>query len=231
VDAHKFQSNRVTVYDLIDQVYFDTNVGDLVIFSGTEEEAFAAAMQDKNQHLVQSILGYRGSPLKRSSMEIYVQFVSGDKQWLLLREINNSLAWDEFCKGKMYLHILVFQSNTIPALRAKINKVGVEAALINTKFFLNLRAFGAATYAGLIKLPDRFITDYWVIAKIAKYEREGSTRSVVVDVDLLDVHFIADGFFIYLHGAVTELPKGQKPITKSQVVSFGLRPMPVPEKE
>ena len=54
---------------------------------------------------------------------------------------------------------------------------------------------------------------------------------MVVDVDLLDVHFIADGFFIYLHGAVTELPKGQKPITKSQVVSFGLRPMPVPEKE
>ena len=53
-------------------------VGRLKIFHGNRQEAFELAMLDGDQHLVDRILGWRGDPEQRTTMEFDVLFADGD---------------------------------------------------------------------------------------------------------------------------------------------------------
>jgi hypothetical protein len=54
---------------------------ELVLFSGTREEALAMAMTDDDSYLVDSILGYKGDPDRRIDMQFLFRFTDGETVW------------------------------------------------------------------------------------------------------------------------------------------------------
>ena len=231
VHSHKTNSNRVTVYDLVNQVYKDLNAGELIIFSGTTEQAFEAAMRDADQYVVTKVLGYRGSPFKRSTMEIFVEFNNGTTSWLTFKDVAQCSAWEKYCDGIMYMVVLNYSAAEVGHFKRSIARSGIDNSKFGDSFFMNLRAFGAATYADMLKLPDRFTVDYWVVATIRPDGNAGIKKVALVDIPSLKLSFEADCVFVHMHLYLHQLPTGARCLTPKQIKTYGLLNLPNPEDE
>jgi hypothetical protein len=210
VRQHFPNTNRVTVYDMVQQHMLDLNVGELVIFSGSKEEAFKAAMYDTDQHFIEKILGYSGTPLKRTQMEFKIQYRSGEKLWLPYNDVRTSSALADFISKYPYLKILDLMAADIPTVRSRRIQESISPDQINENFYLNLRALGAATYVTLKKElgPDWLEQDFYVPARIVSFIEGKKQKLFYIEVNLLKLKFEADGFFWYLHGGLKEIPQG-----------------------
>ena len=171
VREHSPTTNRVTVYDMVKQSMLYLNVGELVIFSGSKEDALKAAMFDTDQYFLEKILGYRGTPFKRMNMEFKVQYRSGEKLWLPYNDVRSSTALSDFISKYSYLKLLDLMAADISVTRSRRNKESINPNLINTEFYLNMRAFGPSTYVSLEKElgSDWLEQDFYVTAKIVSF--------------------------------------------------------------
>ncbi len=116
---------------------------------------------------------------------------NSENSWIPFREIHMTCAYGKFCEGNMYLNLLLLPADKIPAIRAKITW-GYQGVRARNEVLLEYERFGAITYDKLVDLPNRFTTEYWVVAKVRAYTTKDSKRNVSVDVDILNVHFVAD---------------------------------------
>ena len=65
------------------------HVSTLKMFYGTVEDAYRVAMLDGDQHLIERVLGWRGDPYTRTTMEFEVLFADQD---VVMLPYNNDLA-------------------------------------------------------------------------------------------------------------------------------------------
>ena len=222
IDGHT-GTNKYSVFDLIDHVYYDLDVRELIIFSGSAEEALELAKRDKHDYTIEKIFGYSGTPLKRSEMQFLVRFVSGTILYLNYKAVRNTAALEEFITGNHYLSILELPSQNIPGNRTFINKIP-STYDIGYKFYMNLRAFGASTYSGLECLGvDRFQKNYYFLVTVAAYIARSEKRKLNIFISELRLNFEADGYFMHLHGRTVVLPDKGILVTDSMVKKFGLK--------
>jgi hypothetical protein len=216
-------TNKYSVFDLIDHVYYDIDVRELVIFSGSAEEALELAKHDKDDYTVEKILGYTGTPLKRSEMQFLVKFVSGTILFLDYRAVVSTAAFDDFISENHYLGILRLPSQNISGNRSLINKAS-NLYSIGYKFYMNLRAFGAATYSSLECLGiERYQEDYYILAEVRAYIARSNNRKLNVFIEHLRLNFEADGYFMHMHGRTTVKPNKGILVTEAMVKKFGLK--------
>ena len=222
VDGHT-GTNKYSVFDLVDHVYYDFDVRELIIFSGSAEEALELAKRDKKDYTIEKILGYTGTPLKRSEMQFLVKFVSGTILFLDYRAVASTAAFGDFITGNYYLSILLLPSQNIPGNRSFINKA-ISPYAIGYKFYLNVRAFGAATYSTLECFGiERYQKDYFFMATVADYIARSSNRKLNLYIPQLKLNFEADDYFMHLHGRTIDLPDKGILVSDVMVKKFGLR--------
>ena len=179
--------------------------------------------RDKDDHTIERILGYTGTPLKRSEMQFLVKFVSGTVLFLDYRAVAGTAAFGDFIAGNYYLSILLLPSQNIPGNRSFINKATSPYA-IGYKFYLNVRAFGAVTYSTLECFGiERYQKDYFFLATIADYIARSKMRKLNIYVAQLKFNFEADGYFMHLHGRTINLPDKGILVTDAMVKKFGLK--------
>ena len=68
-------------------------------FFGNREEAHRIACVDRQQFVIDCILGYKGEPSKRSTMMFWVLFEDGDERWLPWSEdLSTAKPFEVFCE-------------------------------------------------------------------------------------------------------------------------------------
>jgi hypothetical protein len=211
VIEHKQNSNTVRVRDLIKNNYKELHMSELIRFKGTAQQAYELALTDSNQFVIKEILGYSGSPAKRTSMEFRVLFANGTISWLPYSEMSQTEALDLFVNGDASLLLLRTNASEVTKIKNRYKKVFINENLIGTTFFMNLRAFGASLYSSFVGIEDRYERDFYLKAKIMAYPTKGSTgdldrKNVLVKVFGLTNVFYADAFFLYLYASKTDLP-------------------------
>ena len=73
--------NDVTCRHVVEDTVHTFQVRHVKISAGTYEQAFEAALLDRNQYRVRSIHDYRGDPDSRTTMEFHTEWEDGTKLW------------------------------------------------------------------------------------------------------------------------------------------------------
>jgi hypothetical protein len=160
------EGNRVQARHLSTGVVRDMPVTSLKIFHGSLESAKAAADQDEDQYIVQSILAWRGDPLYRSTLEFQVLFADGDIIWLpYSTDLDKTVPYETFVTSLPCLYHLTFRTAADSDNFIKGKRSGpLPKYNIDEHLYVNLRNYGHSWYSNdLTELPDRFEKTYVVL--------------------------------------------------------------------
>ena len=104
----KQEKNDITVRHCITDVVSVLHVEQIKRFYGTLEEAKAMAMIDKEQFEIDIFLGYKGDPMKRSSLEFLVRFKDNEEVWLTFcPDVTATIQFEDFCRAHSELQFLL----------------------------------------------------------------------------------------------------------------------------
>ena len=122
--------NDVLLRDLVMGTVKDFHVDRLSLFDGTYEEAFDLAMRDRRQHLVESILGYRGDVDKRETMEFLVQFTDDvTPVWKNFdKDLSDTLPYENYCKSLPQLGPLLLSAAEAKSNKTELQKRRIDAS-------------------------------------------------------------------------------------------------------
>jgi hypothetical protein len=139
--------NDVRCRHMVTEVVKIFHVERLKLYTGKEEDAYEAAKVDYDQYLVSHINGYRGDPLKRSTLEFEVVFADGDIVWLPYSpDLANNAALQEFIQLRPQLFPLRFTAKVATSVLSRLRKLPVQGVNPGDVFYVDLRQWGEEWY-------------------------------------------------------------------------------------
>ncbi len=136
--------NNVQVRSLVYNSILTFNLDHLKIFLGTESEAKAMALLDKNQYLIKEIQSYRGDPMSRSSCTFLVWFKDNDLIWLpYSSDISNTVQFESFCNTRPELYTLLYSQLEAQKMIAALNQFPITEVNPGDSVYVDLRFYGA----------------------------------------------------------------------------------------
>jgi hypothetical protein len=172
------------------------DVQDLKIFPGSEEEAYAAARRDQDQHVIKRIVTHRGDVLKRSTLVFTTEFEDGDiKELPYSMDLFNSIPYEEYCRSKQYLRHLVYNNEQAKLF---IKEKKIPKLRINHAIYLNIMIYGNGWYYSL-GLPDPDTVTYVSKFKLTKINKAGSRADIFNPMTKENHRLKAFEFYSYAH--------------------------------
>lgn len=225
VVAHPEGSNHVQVKSLLQDTCVTYNSPDLIIYTGTEEQAKQAAMADKDHFQVRRILGYMGNPLVRSTLSFEVEFCDGDVKTLLYADVARSEALDQLVATTRFTPLLMLNFSASDALARlrQLDRAPIPHAVLGQAFFLNMRHWSLwYNTPGKHSLPNPSSVNYFIPASLhtahCPRKRHGAASGQVlvtrtflicptygIGVGPGLVENVVGGQFIFLYCNVTQL--------------------------
>ena len=134
--------NDVRLRNLVTGVEKEVHVERLTPFTGTAEQALEMAMLDTDQHFVERLIGYRGNPEVRQTVEFLVEFTDGTLVWKPYdADIAQTVQFENFCKAHPELETLLHSASRSAAFRAAQRKVVTGATHVKGDvIFVDLRS-------------------------------------------------------------------------------------------
>jgi hypothetical protein len=122
--------NDVQLKDLITGVIKGFHVDRLSLFDGTRSEAFELAMRDRDQHLVERFLGYRGNVEKRETMEFLVQFTDEEAPiWKRYdKDLADTMAFESYCTSLPQLEPLLDTAAKAARVKTELLRTRVDTS-------------------------------------------------------------------------------------------------------
>lgn len=165
-------------YEVVEHVKNDIRVKDLLTglqrprllraemckpFYADSREAAEMAMQDKDQYMVDKILGYKGDIWRRTSMYFLVRFSDGDEVWLPNTEdLWTTAAYETYSQANPELNHLTLDAVLVPQYKSRINKSPItEVTPGDVIYYWDIRSYGEDWFQGL-NLPDAYYKKYVV---------------------------------------------------------------------
>ena len=162
--------SEVTCRNLISGAICIYHIDRVKIFVGTDEEAFSAAQRDHDQYEVSRIVAYRGTPTKRTTIELEVHFADGSVHWKPWdKDISDTVQFEAYCRSRSELFPLVFTFAVSKQHIKALKDQAITAVKPNDTVFVDLRCYGYEWYAAL-NLPDHDHTDYVVAYTYTKWK-------------------------------------------------------------
>jgi hypothetical protein len=142
--------NDVEVRSLVYDNILTFNLDHLKIFVGTEAEAKAMALLDKNQYLIKEVQAYRGDPVTRTTCTFLVWFEDNDLVWLpFSTDISNTMQFEVFCNTRPELYILLYSQLEANKMMAALNRSPISEVKPGDTVYVDLRFYGAGWYNSL----------------------------------------------------------------------------------
>lgn len=188
----------------------DLHVTRLKLFNGTYEDAKRIAMLDHDQYAIACIKAYRGDPNKRSSMEFETFFQDGSVHWLPYdnRDLFPTIAYEEFCRSKPELQLLVYSAKEADRIIKDWNKQAIIQVKPGDTYFVDLRCYGAAWYATL-PLPDKDHLTYVLQYKYGDFVNPKVKKKIWASCPVFAERFSVANDFVKQYGSNTKLiPNG-----------------------
>ena len=172
------------------------DVQDLKIFPGSEEEAYAAARRDQDQHVIKRIVTHRGDILKRSTLVFTTEFEDGDIRELpYSTDLFNSIPYEEYCRSKQFLKHLVYNSEQAKVF---IKQKTIPKLRINHAIYLNIMIYGNEWYYSL-GLPDPDTVTYVSKFQLTKLNKANSRADIYNPMTKENHRLKAFEFYCYAH--------------------------------
>jgi hypothetical protein len=179
------------------------HVSVLKIFHGTRDAAYELALRDQDQHVIQAIIGYKGDPMKRTSMSFLVRFADNDEVWLpWSRDLFDSIPYESFCRSRPPLFPLIFSEAFAQAEIQKIKRANIVAVQPGDSVYVDLRCYGAPFYDSL-GLPDAHTTrTYVVVYEYTKWSVRTHKRQIDARCPVFDELWPRlDNYFVRSYGS------------------------------
>ena len=196
----KQRNNDVECRHLVGDFVTSLHVSRLKLFHGTETDAYKMALLDNDQFVVKRVLAYRGEPITRTTMEFEVEFEAGSIIWLPWLSISSTVQFEEFCRSKPQLYLLIFDSKQAATHVKQKDKELITAVKPGDTVYVDIRYYGATWYQQL-ELPEADHRTYMVKHKYTKWSNEKHTE-IVAECALFDEVFKHRGYFVYAYGSV-----------------------------
>ena len=165
------------------------NVERVQLFIGSRKQAEEAARLDANEYVVVSIKAYRGDPLVRSTMEFLVCFSDGEEIWIYFSNkksnISKTVVFEEYCRSKPELYILVFSDKEAKRYINDTNKRRITTLEPGDTFYLDIRTYGHLWYDNL-GLPDMHSRTYLVKCFVETWEIIGYKLCYILEDTLTE---------------------------------------------
>jgi len=234
VSHHK---NDVMLRDLITSVTKAYHVDRLSLFTGSESDAFDLAMRDRNQHLLDCFLAYRGDVNKRETLEFLISYANDPVPvWRAFdKDLSDTAAYESFCKSLPQLEPLLLTAAQAAAEAVTLRKQRTDATHQQGDIIfvdLRSRAIYEHEWYNSITLDNKNI-----IPRYSKLRVGGllpSQRGIAAGtrVDLFDdafglVHRV-DSHFLRYNGtlrSISDLPTGSEIVSTSFAESHPYDPI------
>jgi hypothetical protein len=208
VMAHDKGTNEVHIKDMVRHSILKAYSGHLSVFTGTPEDAIQASRLDNQQYEITRILGYRGDPEKRTTMEFLILFADNSEVWRTYdQDLDSTIQYETFCSTNHELRYLLRLASLAPMTRKwlRSHPFVIEP---QSSCYVNLRSWGQLWYSELA-LPDVFTQRYVVKATYGNTLRIRGRDHVEVSFPIFEEHWLSkdalDFEWISLWGRYIEL--------------------------
>ena len=237
---HKLQAPRLGPYEVISHYRNDVMLRDLItnttkgfhvdrlsLFSGSAKAAFDLAMRDKNQHLVERFLAYRGDVNKRTTMEFLISYTDDPvpvwRTWD--NDISDTAPFESFCKSLPQLEPLLSTADTASATAATLRKQRTDVTHHEGDIiFVDLRSRDIYDHEwyNSINIDDKDIVPRYNRMRVGRSvpRQRGITTGTRVELfdDVFDLVHRVDSHFLRYNGTLTtenDLPNGSEVVTRA----------------
>ena len=216
---NKLQGPWLGPYQVVQQVKNDVTCKDLVsgsvmthkpfhlenlkLFEGSDTEAYAQALLDRDQFVIREFIAYRGDPEMRTNCEFEVAFEAGAVKWLRWTPgLFETIQYEEFCRKDPALMPLLYDVKEAKRRIQALKRSPITSVQPNTVVYLNLRWYSHSWYQGL-PLPDLFHKQYVVKCTYGGFLSDTHKQIYLRDT-VFNNNFTVDNFFVYSWGSVTD---------------------------
>jgi hypothetical protein len=210
--------NDVQVRSLVYDNILTFNLDHLKVFIGSESEAKAMAMLDKNQYLIKEVQAYRGDPATRSTCSFLVWFEDNDIIWLPYSlDISNTAQFETFCSTRPELYTLLYTQLEAQKMIAALNRSPICEVKPGDTVYVDLRFYGAGWYNSL-ELPSSDSIRYVVLFTYIKWYHKTSYTKIVAQCLLFKEEWPVNHHFVRSYGSC-KLPPAGSVIVDSELVN------------
>ena len=171
-------------------------MSDLNIFAATKDEAVELAMADIDHYEVKDIVRARGDPLKRTTMEFFVQFIDGSELWIPLnKDLFDLPVYEDFVRARPYLLPLLYPAAEVSKYVAGLNRIPITEVSVGDTILVDLRSWGHLWYQSL-ELPDADFMDYVVECSYTRWVKHPSKLALLCPI-LGETHIVSRDFVLW----------------------------------
>lgn len=209
VIRHIPDTNWVEVRDLVYGMVKNIDISDLQIFIGDKDSAVQVAQYDQDQYAIDKMIGHRGHPETRTTMEFMVLFLDGTSVWLPFSyDLSNTEQFGTYCEALPQLHQLLCDAKMAKKQKSLILKSDITLVSPKSVVFVDIREWGPGTwYSSLASLPDRDTVTYVLRCEYQDFcgPKKNPRRKIKAFFPVLAIVFNVDNWFVSTYGHCTEL--------------------------
>lgn len=204
--------NDVKVRNLVRGNISELHVSKLKIFHGTKAEALEMANLDNDEFVIDVLLGYKGDPLERTSMDFLVRFADKSELWLpWSRDLSDTVQFEHFCNTHSELRVLLMPSTKVQKYLSGIIREPITEINIGDVVYVDLRTYQSAWYDSL-SLPDKYTHQYVLKYNYVRFKLNNT--QVLMHCIVFNEYFWVKRDFVLRYGLVRNVPESATLITK-----------------
>jgi hypothetical protein len=177
-------NNAVTCKHLVVGFIETFDVTSLIIFPTNYHTAYEAALRDYNQYEIDVIVGHKGDPAKRTSMQFQIKFKDNELKWVIWsKDLFDSIPYELYVSGIPALYQLRFTEKQLSTYRRDLNKKNIEIVKVGDIVYVELQYFGYEWFINL-NLPDVYPLIYVVEAHMTHWYHKSSRRKISIYIPI-----------------------------------------------
>jgi hypothetical protein len=193
--------NDITAQHLVTHQVMPFDVRDVKLYPGSRERAFAMAMRDHDQHLIDTIVSYTGDRELRSSMIFTIRYMDGDiREVPFSQDLFDSQPYEDFCKRQAHTYHLVHTTKLANQWISEVRNHEITLCTPGDHIYVNIRIFGDMWYDDLC-LPNSALNTYVAQFSCTPWYHRTSKKiiSVVDTLTRKTYRFNAYQVFCFVH--------------------------------
>ena len=170
-------ANDYTVEHVVTHAEELFHVDMLKPFFGTEAEAYDAALDDGDQHVVTAVTHYVGDPTARRHCEFFITYADGDQRWVTWSyDLVTCAPFQSFCKARPELWQFLHTKSEANRLAIERNRTPIQHLALGDLVYVDLRAIGAQWYYQEAQLPSPDTTTYVAEFRVVEFLTQRKNR-------------------------------------------------------
>ena len=179
--------NRVTTEHCSSKTIETIPVERLVIFDNSRDEALKVAQLDDDEYVITKIIGYKGNPMKRSTMKFLTLFEDETEPiWIdYSSDISMNITFQDYCKSIKCLEVLLKRSTEAKKFKSDIDKMNITTVQPGDTVYVDLRVYSLdddGSWYDNLQLPSAYTKKYVMKGIYSKFIKDRTIITIKVPI-------------------------------------------------